>query len=138
VTSQGAAGEINLAAQLQAARDNGQRLAASGVKAKAPLVPSQSVIGEKGGLGRAVVLPVRDAGRSILPANYFLRPAFYVVTVSIQAAWARWLTAPTSTAIQISSIPRRPDGKPATDSFEHRLDEPGAIPLKTLKVDYLH
>jgi hypothetical protein len=37
-----------------------------------------------------VVLPVRDAGRSILPANYFLRPAFYVVMVSIQAVWVRW------------------------------------------------
>ena len=89
-------------------------MAASGA-----LVPvtSQSVITEnKDGLGPAVVLPVRDVGRSILPANYFLRPAFCLIMVPSEDSGPDGLTAPTVQRLQIRSTLSRADGKPAADS----------------------
>jgi len=93
-------------------------MAASGA-----LVPvtSQSVITEnKDGLGPAVVLPVRDVGRSILPANYFLRPAFCLIMVPSEDSGPDGLTAPTSTAITNPFDPVSSPRQAGYRLFEHR------------------
>jgi hypothetical protein len=86
----------------------------------------------------ALVLPVRDVGRSILPANYFLRPAFCLVHGAIGGFWARWTHGSDSTAITDPFDPVSSRWQAGCRLFEHRFNEPGAIPFKTLKVDCLH
>ena len=53
--------------------------------------------------------------------------------VSIQAVWARW----THGSDQYSDYKSVRSSVPAADSFEHRFNKPGTIPLNALKVDCL-
>ena len=114
-------------------------MAASGA-----LVPvtSQSVITEnKDGLGPAVVLPVRDVGRSILPANYcqlFLATRILFDHGAIGGFWARWTHGSDQYSDYKSVRPCLEPKASRLQTLRTPFNEPGAIPLKTLKVDCLH
>jgi len=82
---------------------------------------------------RAAQQPAQDVAPDIYLANYFLRYAFCVVIVPIEAFWVRWShRSDHSSDSQLARSRVRPEGKPVASYIDRRFNAWDLTPCNSL------